>query len=263
MLKRLRVVPLADAQASARAVDGAWWDSGRRIPDWMLVKRRRMRHGPLLRPWTLEVASPGAKGPVEPIAACRDVGPAVGPARRGRLRGGAFRDLATVEFEVGDAMAAAGIPFPPREPPRDPGRLPGRDRRRPPGERGGLRRRSGSPVVARRGFGGAAARRPPEWDVAVWLDILTFPGTPDSNRLPATPTGLRRLQRLVCGGARGVVEGWGYTAEAAWANPAVVGTLVPDSFRAGPDPTWDWAIQTLDAYDPARVFSNDFLDSLT
>ncbi len=112
MLKRLRVVSLADAQAAARAVDGAWWDSGRRIPDWMLVKRRRMGTGPLLRPWTLEVASPGANGPVEPIAACRDAGPPLVLHLEDGFRGVAFRDLASVEFEVGDAMAAAGFPLP-------------------------------------------------------------------------------------------------------------------------------------------------------
>jgi len=105
----------------------------------------------------------------------------------------------------------------------------------------------------------------PEWDVAVWLDILTFPGTPDSNRfygeletwIYANYSGSYAAVRVEWS------KGWGYSAEAAWANPAVVGTLVPDSFRAGPDPTWDWALQTLDAYDPARVFSNDFLDVLT
>lgn len=104
----------------------------------------------------------------------------------------------------------------------------------------------------------------PEWDVAVWLDILTFPGTPDSNRfyseleawIYANYSGSYAAVRVEWS------KGWGYTAAAAWANPMVVGTLVPGSFRAGPDPTWDWAVQTLDAYDPARVFSNDFLDVL-
>jgi hypothetical protein len=112
MLKRLRVVSLADAQSAARAVDGAWWDSERRIPDWMLVKRRRFDTGPLLRPWTLEIASPGTKGPVAPIAACRDAGPPLVLHVEDGFRGVEFRELATVEFEVGDAMAAAGFPFP-------------------------------------------------------------------------------------------------------------------------------------------------------
>jgi FAD/FMN-containing dehydrogenase len=105
----------------------------------------------------------------------------------------------------------------------------------------------------------------PEWDVAVWLDILTFPGTPDANRfyseletwIYANYSGSYAAVRVEWS------KGWGYTAEAAWQNPSVLGTLVPDSFRAGPDPTWDWALQTLDAYDPARVFSNDFLNQIT
>ena len=112
MLKRLEVVSLADAIAAAQAVDGAWWDSERRIPDWQLVQRRRMDTGPLLRPWVLEVASPGAKGPVRPIAACRNAGPPLVLRVVDGWGGLAFRDQATLEFEVGDAMVAAGFPFP-------------------------------------------------------------------------------------------------------------------------------------------------------
>jgi FAD/FMN-containing dehydrogenase len=105
----------------------------------------------------------------------------------------------------------------------------------------------------------------PEWDVAVWLDILTFPGTPEADRFYS------ELEAWIYNNYSGSYsavrvewsKGWGYTAEGAWENTTVLGTLVPDSFRAGPDPTWDWAMQTLDAYDPARIFSNDFLDRLT
>jgi len=111
VLKRLEVVPLADAIAAAQAVDGAWWDSERRIPDWQLVKRRRMDTGPLLHPWLLEVASPGAKGPVQPIAACRDASPPLVLRIEDGWGGLAFRDQATLEFEVGDAMVAAGFPL--------------------------------------------------------------------------------------------------------------------------------------------------------
>jgi len=112
MLKRLEVVSLEDAIAAAQSVDGAWWDSERRIPDWKLVKRRRMDTGPLLGPWLLEAAEPGAKGKVEPIAACADAGPPLVLRVEEGWNGLAFRDLATVEFEVGDPMVAAGIPLP-------------------------------------------------------------------------------------------------------------------------------------------------------
>jgi hypothetical protein len=112
VLKRLRVVSLADARAAADALDGGWWDSGRRIPDWMLVQRRRMDTGPLLLPWTLEAASPGKKGPVAALPACKDAGPPLVLHVAEGWNGLSFRELATVEFEVGDGLAAQGFPFP-------------------------------------------------------------------------------------------------------------------------------------------------------
>jgi hypothetical protein len=112
MLRRLEVVSLADAVAAAQAVDAAWWDSERRIPDWQLVQRRRMDTGPLLHPWILETASPGAKGSVQPIAACRGAGPPLVLRVEEGWGGVPFRDVATVAFEVGDAMVAAGFPLP-------------------------------------------------------------------------------------------------------------------------------------------------------
>ena len=111
-LKRLRVVSLGDAQAAAMALDGAWWDSARRIPDWMLVQRRRMDTGPVLSPWTLAVGSAGAKGTVKPLAACQDAGPPLDLHVADGWNGTPFRDLATLEFEVGNALAAEGFPFP-------------------------------------------------------------------------------------------------------------------------------------------------------
>ncbi len=116
-LDRLQVVPLDQAVAAAQAVDGAWWDSQRRIPDWMLVKRRRMDHGPLLAPWTLEAASPGSKGSVQPIPACQGRGKPLVLRVDDGWSGVAFRDYATVEFDVGAALAAAGFPLPRSESP--------------------------------------------------------------------------------------------------------------------------------------------------
>jgi hypothetical protein len=35
---------------------------------------------------------------------------------------------------------------------------------------------------------------------------------------------------------------------------------VPDSYRHGPDPTWDRAVAALNAFDPHRVLTTPFLD---
>jgi len=104
----------------------------------------------------------------------------------------------------------------------------------------------------------------PDWDVAVWLDLLTLPTTPD---LGAFYRDLEQFLFANYTGSYAAVrpewsKGWAFTAAGAWSDPTVIGTTIPDTFRAGPDPTWDSALATLDALDPHRVFGNAFLDAL-
>jgi hypothetical protein len=111
-LKRLEAVSRSDGRAAALAVDGAWWDSSRRLPDWRLVLRRHFEIGPFLAPWTLERASPGAKGPVAPLAAClSSAAPLVLRVEDG-WSGLSFQDQATLEVSVDDRLAAKGFPLP-------------------------------------------------------------------------------------------------------------------------------------------------------
>lgn len=92
----------------------------------------------------------------------------------------------------------------------------------------------------------------PEWDTAVWLDVLTLPGTPYAEAF------YRELERFLLAAhdgthARTRVEwskGWGYTDEAAWSDPEVLGTVVPASFGGA----WDEAAEVLERLDPHRVF---------
>lgn len=101
----------------------------------------------------------------------------------------------------------------------------------------------------------------PDWDTAVWLDVLTLPGTPYAEAF------LRELERFLLetydgGHALARVEwskGWAYTTDAAWSDEDVLGTTVPGSF--GPT-VWGQAVTTLDRLDPHRVFGNPFLDRL-
>jgi FAD/FMN-containing dehydrogenase len=104
----------------------------------------------------------------------------------------------------------------------------------------------------------------PEWDVAVWFDVLTLPGTPGLHQfgrdleqwLLSTFDGTRAALRVEWS------KGWAYTADATWADPDVLGRAIPDSLRAGGGPDWDTAVATLNRYDPNHVFSNPFLDQL-
>ncbi|KUN06295.1 FAD-linked oxidase [Streptomyces yokosukanensis] len=101
----------------------------------------------------------------------------------------------------------------------------------------------------------------PEWDSAVWLDVLTLPGTPYAEAF------LRELERFLldtCDGGHALTrvewsKGWGYTTDAAWSDEEVLGTAVPAAF--GPS-VWRQAVATLDRLDPHRVFGNAFLDRL-
>ena len=78
----------------------------------------------------------------------------------------------------------------------------------------------------------------PEWDTAVWLDVLTLPGTPDA------PAFFRELERFLLdtydgGHALTRVEwskGWAYTEEAAWADPEASALPCPPRSRTGRAP---------------------------
>lgn len=104
----------------------------------------------------------------------------------------------------------------------------------------------------------------PEWDTAVWLDVLTLPGTPDSAAF------YRELEHFLLtaydgGYALTRVEwskGWAYTDEAAWSDQQVLGSAVPASFDDGEGPDWERTAEVLDRLDPHRVYDNAFLRQL-
>ncbi|MGQ0778950.1 MAG: cholesterol oxidase substrate-binding domain-containing protein, partial [Pseudonocardiales bacterium] len=104
----------------------------------------------------------------------------------------------------------------------------------------------------------------PEWDVAVWIDVLTLPGTPHANEF------YRELEEFTFRNYPGSYatvrpewsKGWAYTTDGAWTDRTLLTETVPDLYRTGPGPTWDWAVGVLDGYDPYRIFSNPFLAAL-
>jgi len=101
----------------------------------------------------------------------------------------------------------------------------------------------------------------PEWDTAVWLNVLTLPGTPYAETflreieqfLLRTHDGEHALARVEWS------KGWAYTDETAWSDEEVLDTAVPASFG---EAAWGRATGILDRLDPHRVFGNGFLDRL-
>lgn len=106
----------------------------------------------------------------------------------------------------------------------------------------------------------------PDWDTAVWLDILTFPGSPSADDFYCD---LETWAYATYSGAYAAVrpewsKGWAYTARGAFTDMTWLKREIPRAYRAGrrPGDDWDWAVATLNRSDPHRVFSNPFLDVL-
>ncbi|MFE2883851.1 cholesterol oxidase substrate-binding domain-containing protein [Streptomyces sp. NPDC059272] len=101
----------------------------------------------------------------------------------------------------------------------------------------------------------------PEWDTAVWLDVLTLPGTPHAEEF------LRELEQFLLRSYDGTdalarvewSKGWAYTERAGWSDEEVLGTVIPGSFG---ESVWGRAAGVFDRLDPYRVFGNAFLDRL-
>lgn len=106
----------------------------------------------------------------------------------------------------------------------------------------------------------------PEWDCAVWLDLLTLPGTPEAEPF------YREIEQWVFSQFSGSYalarvewsKGWGYGASGAWSDAAVIGQTIPQSLRYGQaaGAGWDAALAILNRYDPARVYASPLLDRL-
>lgn len=104
------------------------------------------------------------------------------------------------------------------------------------------------------------------WDVAVWFDVLTIPGTPGADEFYAElETWL--LGRFTGSAARLLPEwskGWAYTAvDGAWTSAdflAHVRKTLSDGRSAKDD--WAWETSTLSGLDTAGLFDNPFLTTL-
>lgn len=106
----------------------------------------------------------------------------------------------------------------------------------------------------------------PEWDTVVWLVNTIIPGTPVSEQF------YRDIEQFVFSTFNGSygfaraewAKGWAFDGTTAWSDATVIGTSIPNTYRAGlpSDSNWDSTLAVLDSYDPHRVFSNSFLDTL-
>jgi len=106
----------------------------------------------------------------------------------------------------------------------------------------------------------------PDWDTAIWLDILTMPDTPDANKFYS------EMEKWIYSHFSGDYatvrvewsKGWGYTESSAWSDKQVISQEVPKSFGAGSEKNdrWQHAHDILFKYDPHYIFSSPLLDML-
>ncbi|MDR0218152.1 MAG: FAD-binding protein [Enterobacteriaceae bacterium] len=106
----------------------------------------------------------------------------------------------------------------------------------------------------------------PEWDVAVWLDVLTLAGTDNSIEF------YRELEQWLFKEFNGNYasarvewsKGWAYSENTGWDDEEVLKKIIPKSFTDGlpDDNNWVSAVTLLNKYDPHHIFRSPFLDRL-
>jgi hypothetical protein len=113
----------------------------------------------------------------------------------------------------------------------------------------------------------AVAPRPdqPEWNVAVWIDMLTVPGT--SSSLAFYEQMEQWLFSHYTGSYAAVrpewSKGWAFSSSGAWTNTTMLTSTIPNAINAGQaQDSFQVASAAFDACDPYRIFGNTFLDTL-
>jgi len=113
-LQRLEAVSKDESIEVMNLVDGLWWDSSRRIPDWTLTRRRHMEIGTTVTPWLFSNATGLDADDAADFEACDDAGPPLVLRNPDGFEGHRFADHITVEIDLNDKLAAV---FPLQNPP--------------------------------------------------------------------------------------------------------------------------------------------------
>jgi len=120
-----------------------------------------------------------------------------------------------------------------------------------------------SPLISSLSYDNMAIQN--EWDVAVWLDTLTLPGTPSSNDFYA------ELEKWIFETFSGTFarvypewsKGWAYNSGGAWQNQQVLDEIRESYVTGrGDNDNWNFEVATLQQYDKHNLFRNPLLDVL-
>lgn len=105
----------------------------------------------------------------------------------------------------------------------------------------------------------------PEWNVAVWFDILTIPGTRDAVRFyRETENWMYRNYSPYALVRPEWSKGWGYGRDAAWDDQAMFRKRIPRSYKAkrARKSAWKAGTAILERQDPHRVFTSPLVRRL-
>ena len=105
-----------------------------------------------------------------------------------------------------------------------------------------------------------------DYDTAVWLDVLTLPGTPSSIEFYE---GFEQFLVKEFNNATATLhpewsKGWAFGTDGAWTNTTFLHGVIPAAVQGGQasDDGWGAALAAYDALDPHGVYGNPFLDVL-
>lgn len=106
----------------------------------------------------------------------------------------------------------------------------------------------------------------PEWDTAIWLNVLGVPGTPG---MFAFYREMEQWMRQRYNGSDSTFrpewsKGWAFGPDLPYTDEQILTQGLPDTYREGvpSDENWDSARAVYNRLDPHRVFSNTFIDTL-
>ncbi|WP_186629604.1 cholesterol oxidase substrate-binding domain-containing protein [Rhodococcus sp. BP22] len=106
----------------------------------------------------------------------------------------------------------------------------------------------------------------PEWDTAIWLNVLGVPGTPG---MFAFYREMEQWMRSHYTGGWATFrpewsKGWAFSTELPYKDADVIENILPDTYREGVpvSENWDTARATYNDLDPHRIYSNSFIDQL-
>ena len=120
-----------------------------------------------------------------------------------------------------------------------------------------------SPVISALSYDEEAKNN--NWDVALWLDVLTLPGTPYSNDF------YQELEEWIQNRFKGTAgrpmpewsKGWAYTSNGAWTNSNYLESVRRMfTIGRGDEDNWNYEVATLAKYDKSNLFTNELLGTL-